>query len=231
MAVRRLARQARRENNNMRLEAVAIFDRVHLKRELKAEDLNAFIETMEERLYKGEIELTEDGKKPDVIFLREAFKTLKASTQNHNIPLFAKMNVMERSYHKLESVSDQLIHLIEKLERRSQIIQVSRLSQKQGKWKEDDFVVQNMLRKQDQEKYLEELSHLPSARRAELKCQYGTTAWNSFLKGLKGKGISSILPMIPETTNESTDDAVRYKVMTTAAATVTTEDCDKKMPA
>ena len=47
MAARRLARRAHRENNNMRLEEVAKFDRVHLKRELKAEDLNAFIETME----------------------------------------------------------------------------------------------------------------------------------------------------------------------------------------
>ena len=50
-AAKRLAREARRLNNDKRVKEVAQLERQHFKREMKADELTSFIATMEKRLY------------------------------------------------------------------------------------------------------------------------------------------------------------------------------------
>ncbi len=199
MGARRLARQARKANETIRIEALDKLERQHLKRELKADELAKFIETMEYRLYRGEIERAHnEGEKRELSFLRKSGIVLNDITKKEQKAKLDKMSFKERSFIKLEEVSEKLIGLTEQLERQSQKMIVSKMLRLQGYDKQNIFDAENGIRQRSTEQFKETLKLLPQQRRADLLSQYGQQMWNGFVDRLPAGRMSALLPMFRE---------------------------------
>jgi hypothetical protein len=96
--VKRLARKA---GENKWIQEVAQFDREHLKRELKANELSSFIETMEERLYLEALELAVgEGEKQEIGILHKSGIVLNATGKKDQEAKLDRMSFKERSFDK-----------------------------------------------------------------------------------------------------------------------------------
>jgi hypothetical protein len=143
---------------------------------------------MEQRLYLGALELAVgDGKKQEIGILHKSAKHLNSTVKKDQKAKVDMMSFKERSFVKLEKVSEQLIRLTVKLERRSQLVIVSKMLPREGRDKDNVFLAENGIRQQMREEYMEKLKHIPQQRRAELISQYGTSMWNEFSKRLEGR--------------------------------------------
>ena len=92
-----------------------------------------------------------------------------AKQKRTEIPDFASMPQRERSFAKLERVSDSLIWLTEKLRKRMKVVEVGQLPLIERPNKAMRFNSVTELRRLFTSEWLEKVSHLPQARRAQMK--------------------------------------------------------------
>jgi hypothetical protein len=106
----------------------ALNDRVDVKRELKPEELSAFIETIKKRLYLARIAMaTGEKEKEEAFSCCEATKVLDTAAHQREQLKLSTMNQMVRSFLKLEKVSERLIDLIKRLRERAVMVELNRL--------------------------------------------------------------------------------------------------------
>ena len=193
---RRLAREARMLDDRKRIKEVSVYQRDHFKRELTAEELTQFIETMQQRLYLGALEnAVTDGEKIGLAVLHKGEAATCAPSTCEQESKQTSISFKERSYLKLEKVSHKLLEVTDRLERHRQKFIVNRLLPEAGRIQDSTFDVENLVGKQARYEFIEKLMHIPQQRRAEIISQYSTGRWNELVNNLEDKGgFSSFLP-------------------------------------
>ena len=195
MEASRLSRKASRAERSRRIKEAPPDDRKHLKRELKSEELLAFIESVEKRLFQAQKAMAGQDEKKQLDFDYAVSLAAVAKQKRTEIPDLASMPQRERSFAKLERVSDSLIWLTEKLRKRMKVVEVGQLPLSERPNKEMRFDSVTELRRLFTSEWLEKVSHVPQARRAQMKQDYASKCWTQLLKDLKGKGLSYLLPV------------------------------------